>query len=137
MPSAAAAFLPDIVRNNILGRMPRFTERGDKTAFKPVSVILVLRAEDVQLLTQVAEYENAKARVEGLKIPGRGWSRTSLAESIIGEACSELAKEKASVIEAHGPLPVIDLDKGKDAAEKDRFRKEMERYVRKVLGRKR
>jgi hypothetical protein len=106
--------------------------RGLEEAYKPVQVVLILKEPDVQLLTQVAEFRNALARMEGLKLPGRGWTRTSLAAHIISEASSVLAKEMASVVDEAGPLPTLDLEKGNDAEEKERFRREMDRYVRRV-----
>lgn len=108
------------------------TPRGLEEAFKPVQVVLILKEPDVQLLTQVAEFRNALARQEGLKLPGRGWTRTSLAAHIIAEASKALAREMEPIIDDVGPLPILDLEKGNDAEERERFRAEMDRYVRKM-----
>lgn len=123
--------MPNIVPNNILRAMAR-TPRGLEEAFKPVQVVLILKEPDVQLLTQVAEFRNALARQEGLKLPGRGWTRTSLAAHIIAEASKALAREMEPIIDDVGPLPILDLEKGNDAEERERFRAEMDRYVRKM-----
>lgn len=117
--------------------MPHTPVGLDKTPFKPVQVVLVLREEVVQALAQVSELRNSMARAEGMKIPGRGWSRTSLAVQILERAAANLVDEMAPMVSEHGPLPVLDLARGNDADEKERFRSEMDRYVRKVKqGRK-
>lgn len=128
---AALPFLPRIIPNDILGNMPE-TPEGLDEAYKPVPLNMQLKAADSLFLAQIAAYRNALATAQGLRFE-RNWSRKSLAEAFITAACKELRREITPILRACGPMPELDLDEAKSAAEKARFRKSMSAYAKKVL----
>lgn len=136
MALAAATLLHNIVPSNILRGMAK-TPPGAEGAYREVQVVLKLREDDVQVFAQAAEYRNALVRAEGKRLPGYGWSRTSLLAFIAHEAAGGLREEVAPVVEQNGPMPTVDLAKGKDKKERARFSQEMDRYVARLAKRSR
>lgn len=91
-----------------------------------VRLLLDVPKADADFLEQYAQYRNALAVVRKMRVKRR-WSRKSQVEAIVSEAADALRQQLADMIDAVGPMPVMD-----GTADENRAR--MEKYAAKVLA---